>query len=114
MPQIIRPLLPEAKGLSEAGLRVPSIESFSTLRDRSGKEQFRNWRFWLATLAWILLVLAAARPERIGEELDVPVAGRNLMLAVDLAGSMGPKDFELACRRGYRLASSQALPPAFL
>ncbi len=49
LPLIIRYLLPEAKGLSEAGLRVPSVESFSTLRDRSGKEQLRNWRFWLST-----------------------------------------------------------------
>jgi Ca-activated chloride channel family protein len=114
LPLIIRPLLPEAKGLSEAGLRVPSIESFSTLRDRSGKEQLRNWRFWLATLAWILLVLAAARPERIGEELDVPVAGRNLMLAVDLSGSMDQKDFELAGRRVDRLTATKAVASDFI
>ena len=114
LPLIIRYLLPEAKGLSEAGLRVPSVESFSTLRDRSGKEQLRNWRFWLATLAWVLLVLAAARPERIGEELDVPVAGRNLMLAVDLSGSMDQKDFELAGRRVDRLTATKAVASDFI
>jgi len=114
LPLIIRYLLPEAKGLSEAGLRVPSVESFSTLRDRSGKEQLRNWRFWLATLAWFLLVLAAARPERIGEELDVPVAGRNLMLAVDLSGSMDQKDFELAGRRVDRLTATKAVASDFI
>jgi len=114
LPLIIRYLLAEAKGLSEAGLRVPSVESFSTLRDRSGKEQLRNWRFWLATLAWFLLVLAAARPERIGEELDVPVAGRNLMLAVDLSGSMDQKDFELAGRRVDRLTATKAVASDFI
>jgi len=114
LPLIIRYLLPEAKGLSEAGLRVPSVESFSTLRDRSGKEQLRNWRFWLATLAWVLLILAAARPERIGEELDVPVAGRNLMLAVDLSGSMDQKDFELAGRRVDRLTATKAVASDFI
>lgn len=114
MPLIIRPLLPEAKGLSEAGLRIPNIDSFSALRDRSGKEQLRNWRFWLATLAWILLVLAAARPERIGDELDVPVAGRNLMLAVDLSGSMDQKDFELAGRRVDRLTATKAVASDFI
>jgi Ca-activated chloride channel family protein len=114
LPLIMRYLLPEAKGMAEAGLRVPSINSFSTLKDRSGKEQLLNWRFWLATLAWIMLVLAAARPERIGEELDVPVAGRNLMLAVDLSGSMDQKDFELAGRRVDRLTATKAVASDFI
>ncbi len=114
LPLIFRYLLPEAKGLSEAGLRVPSIESFSTLKDRSGTEQLLNWRFWMAVIAWMLLVLAAARPERIGEELDVPVAGRNLMLAVDLSGSMDQKDFELVGRRVDRLTATKAVAGDFI
>ena len=114
LPLIFRYLLPEAKGLSEAGLRVPNIESFATLKDRSGTEQLLNWRFWVAALAWMLLVLAAARPERIGEELDVPVAGRNLMLAVDLSGSMDQKDFELVGRRVDRLTATKAVASDFI
>ena len=114
LPLIIRYLLPEAKGMSEAGLRVPSIDSFSTLVDRSGREQLLNWRFWVSVLAWILLVVAASRPERIGDELDVPVAGRNLMLAVDLSGSMDQKDFELAGRRVDRLTATKAVASDFI
>ena len=37
LPYIIRRLLPEAKGLSEAGLKVPNLETFSTLRDREAR-----------------------------------------------------------------------------
>jgi len=114
LPLIVRRLMPEAKGLSEAGLRVPSIDSFSTLKDRSGTEQLLNWRFWVAALAWISLVVAAARPERIGDELDVPVAGRNLMLAVDLSGSMDQKDFELGGRRVDRLTATKAVASDFI
>ena len=114
LPLIFRYLLPEAKGLSEAGLRVPNIDSFATLKDRSGTEQLLNWRFWIAALAWMLLVLAAARPERIGDELDVPVAGRNLMLAVDLSGSMDQKDFELVGRRVDRLTATKAVASDFI
>ncbi len=114
LPLLVRFLMPEAKGLSEAGLRVPSIDSFSTLQDRSGAEQMFNWRFWFAALAWMLLVLAAARPERIGDELDVPVAGRNLMLAVDLSGSMDQKDFELGGRRVDRLTATKAVASDFI
>ena len=114
LPLLVRIVVPPAKGLSEAGLRVPSIDAFATLRDRSGAEQLLNWRFWLAATAWLLLVLAAARPERIGDELDVPVAGRNLMLAVDLSGSMDQKDFELGGLRVDRLTATKAVASDFI
>ena len=114
LPLLLRHFLPEARGLSEAGLRVPNLSSFETLKDRSDAEQLLNWRVWVAVLAWMLLVLAAARPERIGDELDVPVAGRNLMLAVDLSGSMDQKDFELAGRRVDRLTATKAVASDFI
>jgi Ca-activated chloride channel family protein len=69
---------------------------------------------WVAAVAWILLVTAAARPERIGDEIDVPVTGRNLMLAVDLSGSMDAKDFELANRRVDRLTATKAVASDFI
>ena len=114
LPWLARRLLPEARDQSEAGLRVPSLAGFETLRDRSGAEKMRNWRFWVALLAWCLLVLAAARPERIGDELEVPVAGRNLMLAGDLSGSMDQKDFELAGRKVDRLTATKAVASDFI
>lgn len=114
LPIIFRRLLSEATGLDDAGLRVPSVESFAMLRDRSSKEMLLNWRSWLATLAWILIVVSAARPERIGDELEVPVAGRNLMLAVDLSGSMDQKDFEFGGRRVDRLTATKAVASDFI
>ncbi len=114
LPWIMRVLLPQARGLSQAGLRVPSLGGFESLKDRSDAEQLLNWRFWVAVLAWLLLVLAAARPERIGDELDVPVSGRNLMLAVDLSGSMDQKDFELGDRRVDRLTATKAVASDFI
>lgn len=114
LPFIARAFLPEAQGLREAGLRVPSIAGFAMLTDRSKSEQLLNWRFWVAIIAWILLVVAVARPERIGDELDVPVAGRNLMLAVDLSGSMDQKDFELGNRTVDRLTATKAVAADFI
>ncbi len=114
LPLLVRRLLPEAQGMAEAGLRVPTLASFETLKDRSAGEQFLNWRFWIASLAWVLLVVAAARPEFIGDELEVPVSGRNLMLAVDLSGSMDQKDFELGSRRVDRLTATKAVASDFI
>jgi Ca-activated chloride channel homolog len=114
LPFIARRLMSESPTLQDAGLKVPALSAFSTLVQRSDAEQFLNWRFWLAVVAWILLVVAAARPERIGDELDVPVSGRNLMLAVDLSGSMDQKDFELGNRRVDRLTATKAVASDFI
>ena len=114
LPWLMRRLLPEATSMQEAGLKVPSFRGFRMLSGRSETEQLFNWRFWVALVAWILLVTAAARPERVGEELDVPVSGRNLMLAVDLSGSMDQKDFELANRRVDRLTATKAVARDFI
>ncbi|MCK5325725.1 MAG: VWA domain-containing protein [Woeseiaceae bacterium] len=114
LPFIARALLPEANRLQEAGLRVPSFAGFAMLADRARSEQLLNWRFWAAAIAWILLVVAVARPERIGDELDVPVSGRNLMIAVDLSGSMDQKDFELGSRRVDRLTATKAVASDFI
>jgi len=114
LPFVLRALLPPVIGTQDAGLRVPSFKGFAMLADRSEAEQLLNWRFWAAVVAWALLVLAAARPERIGDELDVPVSGRNLMLAVDLSGSMDAKDFELGSRRVDRLTATKAVAGDFI
>jgi Ca-activated chloride channel family protein len=114
LPLVVRALMPPVVSARDAGLRVPSFKGFEMLADRSEVEQLLNWRFWVAVIAWMLLVLAAARPERIGDELDVPVSGRNLMLAVDLSGSMDAKDFELGNRRVDRLTATKAVAGDFI
>lgn len=114
LPLLVNRLLPETSSLQDAGLRVPGFGGFAVLADRSHAEQLLSWRMWVAVIAWILLVVAAARPERIGDELDVPVSGRNLMLAVDLSGSMDQKDFELGARRVDRLTATKAVASDFI
>jgi Ca-activated chloride channel family protein len=114
LPLFARALLPPATEAQESGLKVPSFRGFVVLTNRSDMERLFNWRVWVAVIAWVLLVLAAARPERIGDEIDVPVSGRNLMLAVDLSGSMDAKDFELGNRRVDRLTATKAVASDFI
>lgn len=114
LPLLVRRLLPEAASLQEAGLRVPGFAHFQVLSGRAATEQLLNWRAWLTAVAWVLLVAAAARPEFIGDELDVPVSGRNLMLAVDLSGSMDQKDFVLGTTRVDRLTATKAVASDFI
>ncbi len=114
LPLLVNRFLPESSSLQDAGLKVPNFGSFAVLADRSRAEQLLSWKMWLAVIAWILLLIAAARPERIGDELEVPVSGRNLMLAVDLSGSMDQKDFVLGARRVDRLTATKAVASDFI
>jgi Ca-activated chloride channel homolog len=41
---------------------------------------------------WLLLILAAMRPQWLGDPLPVPTTGRKLLLAVDVSGSMATQD----------------------
>ena len=48
--------------------------------------------FLVAVAIWVLLTGAAARPQWVGEPEAFPVSGRDLLLAVDLSGSMDTRD----------------------
>jgi len=68
----------------------------------------------LAVLAWVLLVVAAARPQFVGEPVRIKQSGRDLLLAVDVSGSMGTADMELGGRAVNRLQMVQALAADFI
>jgi Ca-activated chloride channel homolog len=52
----------------------------------------------LLAAAWALLVLAAMRPQWLGQPLPAPVHGREIMLAIDCSGSMATQDMGGASR----------------
>lgn len=49
-------------------------------------------RIGIFAAIWLLLVLAAMRPQWLGEPQPVPTTGRRLLLAVDVSGSMATQD----------------------
>ncbi|MBT1446318.1 VWA domain-containing protein [Shewanella sp. JM162201] len=49
----------------------------------------------LLYLIWAFLLLALARPQWLGEPIDIPAKGRDLMVSVDLSGSMQIEDMVL-------------------
>lgn len=62
-----------------------------------------RWRIWFAGLLWLLLLLALARPEWLGEPIAVRDDAREMMIAVDLSGSMEIADMEMNGERVNRL-----------
>jgi Ca-activated chloride channel family protein len=68
----------------------------------------------IASLVWALLVLAAARPQWIGEIQTLPVTGRDLLLAVDISGSMDTQDMVLSRKAVNRLAVVKKVAGEFI
>jgi len=54
--------------------------------------RMRIQKAWLI-LSWVLFVLALSKPEMVGEPIVTKKSARDLMVAVDLSGSMEAKDF---------------------
>ena len=50
----------------------------------------------LAAIIWGLVVLALARPERVGDPIEIEKAARDVVLAIDISGSMDEHDMESA------------------
>lgn len=61
------------------------------------------WHRLLLLLAWGLLVVALARPQHVGEQVQMPVTGRDLLLAVDISPSMDERDMVVQGRTINRL-----------
>jgi len=111
---LLASLLPRAKGSSGAALRVPFFADIEGTTGAAGPGRPSWPRLLTALLAWILLVGAAARPEWVGDPVYLPVSGRDLMLAVDISGSMEQQDYELDGRLVSRLAVVKAVAARFV
>ena len=103
LPWLVR-LLP-ARPKREAALRVPDLAAFASYGAVGGMPARRtSGRLVLLWVLWVTLLSSAARPELIGDPVSVPVTGRDLMLAVDISGSMNREDMEVDGRTATRLA----------
>ena len=82
---------------AQAALTVPDLSSFKYNEiGQSGRDGNRiPWRTVLLWLIWLSLVTAMARPQWTGEPVTLPTSGRDLMLAVDISGSMRVEDMQV-------------------
>jgi len=110
-------LLPRARPAEQAALRLPDLTPFAN-RGNGDPRRHHPLRIrsplLIGLLAWLLLVGAAARPVWLGEALALPVSGRDLLLAVDISGSMQIGDFIFAGRQVSRLAATQQVAGEFI
>jgi Ca-activated chloride channel family protein len=113
LPLFIRWLVPANRPVEQAALKVPFLDDFSEGETRA-VSQTRQWPLLLAALAWLLLVIACTRPQWLGEPIEQAVSGRDLMLAVDLSGSMEEQDFVINKRTVDRLTAAKMVASDFI
>jgi Ca-activated chloride channel family protein len=98
LPLLVYWLSPEFRDRGEA-VRAPF---FSRLVELSGKTPTsgavvllkRNVQKVIVLLVWVLIVTALARPVWVGEPIVKETSARDMLIVVDLSGSMDAKDFE--------------------
>jgi Ca-activated chloride channel family protein len=96
-PILVRWLVPPHRQRM-SGLRIPFFRRIAAAvgeEPRSGSVVLRRrwFEILLATLVWLALVIALTRPERVGEPIEVTKAARDVVLAIDISGSMDEFDF---------------------
>lgn len=105
-------LLPPKEKQEAASLRMPSLAAeINTphIQHKKGKSPLL-----LLSLIWGLLVLSASQPQWLGEPVNVPTEGRELMIAIDLSGSMKIEDMQLNGNTVNRLDMLKALLGEFI
>jgi Ca-activated chloride channel homolog len=115
LPWLVRKLLDPEPLDRDVALKVPPAEEFQLLA-AAGPAAVVGPRSRLAALSliWVLVMLAAARPQHVGEAVTLPVTGRDLLVAVDLSGSMEEQDFQLDGRWVDRLTAIKAVAGDFI
>ncbi len=111
LPLLIR-LLPAKARQQQAALKIPfHFKTVSTSGPSVINRRPVHGAFWLI---WILCVLAAARPQWLGEPVSIPNEGREMMLAVDLSGSMKVSDMQINGQQVNRLTMIKSVLSDFI
>lgn len=122
LPFVIYIILPKARGLHGEALRVPFIDDLKNIKTRSEKIYFStinqtvlfSMKFLYCFILWSLVVVAAARPQFVGEPYRLKSANRDIMLVVDISTSMLQPDFSTHNKRIDRLSAVKAVVSSFI
>lgn len=103
LPLIFWFLLPRAKISLPTALKIPFFQAMQGIVDQEKRSISAQSLLLIPVLIWILLVIALAGPRWIGEPRPVEREGYNIMMVLDLSGSMEIPDMMLNGRPASRL-----------
>lgn len=104
--------LPAKKQIQAAPLRMPTVVKCVQAQDFAPEK--KKTSLVILSLIWLLVVFASTQPQWLGEAVNVPTEGREMMIAVDLSGSMQVEDMTLNGRSVNRLDMLKVLLGEFI
>lgn len=114
LPWLIYRFWPTAKQ-QQAALLVPFFQQLPTGENSLGKKPFgHKGKLLTLLLMWLALLLASAQPIWVGNPVALPTSGRDLLLAVDISGSMETADMEWQGEQFQRIAVVKAVVGDFV
>src|SRR4030095_5805705 len=75
--------------LKQPAMKVSAAGAFKV---KTAKNYFRHLPFMLRTLAVVALIIAVARPQRRNDQTQTLGEGIDIVLCIDVSGSMGSRD----------------------
>jgi Ca-activated chloride channel family protein len=109
LPLLIRALSPT--GPQQAPLFLPNLPYIDTTTSSASRRPIATL---LLSATWLFVVSALARPLWIGEPQSIPQQGREMMLAVDLSGSMQEADMLVNNKRIQRITLVKSVVADFI
>jgi Ca-activated chloride channel family protein len=106
--------LPGRSQTVQRALKVPFLDAFGNDDSAVVSSTTPRTIRLLAALAWLCFMVACARPQWLGEPIEQALSGRDLLLAVDVSGSMDETDFVINQQPVDRLTALKAVASEFI
>jgi Ca-activated chloride channel family protein len=115
LPWLVRRLAPPANS-QRVAVRAPFFAEWRQLSESqaAGTAGGSLVTLVLLCLLWLLLLTAAARPTWVGEPIELPNTGRDLMMAVDISGSMRLEDMQVGKSLASRVEAVRQVGAQFI
>ena len=104
LPWLLWFFVPRASLQLPMALRVPFFNAMVGIVEREKRQLVTSSKMTLPFFIWVLLLAALAGPRFVGEPRPLVREGYNIMLALDISGSMEMSDMSLYGRPATRLA----------
>ncbi len=116
LPPAVYFLLPKKeKNKNFQSLKIPFFDQIKTLKNQSTQPKSRKKiSLFFLILAWIFFVLASARPVWFINHKTLPFETRNIILSLDVSGSMKEMDFVVKGETVDRLTAVKQVVDNFL
>jgi len=93
LPLLVYWLPQKRNNRTSAALVIPQL--LSNISVNTTTQTSKKSPLIILALCWLLTVFALSQPEWLGDAIDIPTEGREMMIAVDLSGSMQIEDMSL-------------------